>query len=72
MKLDFIWYAICDSEDIYHNTYMETFRVKVIGGWIVRHQMLIDAERDKEHDGWTNCHNSMVFVPDPNHEWEVV
>ncbi len=35
-----------------------TYRAKVIGGWIVRNE---EFERSE----------SMVFVPDPNHQWEI-
>lgn len=38
-----------------------TWRAKVIGGWIVAHII----EGDKEFT------NSMVFIPDPKHEWEI-
>ena len=41
----------------------DTFRAKVIGGWIVK------AYRYGE--GETAGSSSMVFVPDPHHNWKV-
>jgi len=67
----FIWEEINSLENRFGNVYMETFRAKVIGGWIVRQQILLDTEKEEVSEEWANCHNSMVFIPDPNHEWEV-
>lgn len=39
-----------------------TKRMKVFGGWIVLHSDWLVTER------YQIC-ESMVFVPDPNHEW---
>jgi hypothetical protein len=69
--MKFEWEEIYTSEDTFHNVYTETFRAKVVGGWLIRHQMLVDEERERTFDGWSNCHNSMVFIPDPEHLWEV-
>lgn len=69
--MKFEWEEIYTSEDAYENLYMETFRAKVLGGWIVRHQSILDADRANNFDGWSHAQNSMMFVPDPDHEWEV-
>ena len=69
--MKFEWEDIYTSEDAFSNIFMETFRAKVIGGWIVSHQILLDEEKKECLDGWSNAHNSMVFVPDPDHEWEI-
>lgn len=56
-KINFQWEEIDRSSGDFSRTY----RAKVFGGWIV--------------NSW--CHNnsgvceSMVFVPDKNHEWEI-
>jgi len=39
-----------------NSPYASTYRAKVPGGWIVLH--------------WSET-KSMVFIPDPNHEWKV-
>jgi len=69
MKVE--WQEIHCTEDTMENVFMSTYRAKVIGGWIVRQEMLIDADRENIHDGWSNVHNSMVFVPDPTHSWSI-
>lgn len=69
--MKFEWEEIYFSDNYYENVYMETSRAKVIGGWLVRHQMLVDEDRENEFEGWTNSQNTMVFIPDPNHEWDV-
>ena len=47
-------------EDIDPNTK----RMKVFKGWVVLHYNWV------YHDGQPTC-ESMVFVPDPNHGWEL-
>ena len=39
-----------------------TVRAKVFGGWIVHHTWVLNKNEIAE---------SMVFVPDPNHEWVI-
>ena len=53
--MKFLWEALWDNR---HNS--ATHRAKVIGGWIV-HSVVGNSE----------IGTSMVFVPDPNHEWEI-
>lgn len=61
MKIPFEW------EDIYKNFSPNgeficgCDRTKVIGGWIVKSTLFLED----------NHSQSMVFVPDPNHNWEV-
>lgn len=48
-----------------------TWRAPVFGGWIVRHQ---DEYERSIPDHYNTDHVmtfSMVFVPDPNHEWNI-
>ena len=42
----------------------EVLRARVFGGWIVYTENISSETGDS-----TSC--SMVFVPDPNHEWEM-
>lgn len=42
-------------------------RVKVFGGWIVRNNTISYRLIGQQ----TTLSESMVFVPDPNHDWEV-
>jgi len=48
-------------------------RAKVINGWIVK--TFQDVYHYREHLGDVTCGHdfrvAMVFVPDPNHEWEI-
>lgn len=43
-----------------------TKRMKVFGGWIVLH---LHQQNEWLYDGGEPACESMVFVPDPNHEW---
>lgn len=56
-----------DWEEIYRKDKgvldIHTARVKVFGGWIVNNLTLDEVE--------SNQSESMVFVPDPNHEWVI-
>jgi len=56
MKIEFKW------ERMYEDQYCVTARAKVIGGW------LIHPLTESPHK--TIC-ESMIFISDPNHEWEV-
>lgn len=42
-----------------------TYRAKVIGGWIISNDVYTDDSNKR------NITTSMIFVPDPNHEWEI-
>jgi len=49
-----------------------TYRAKVFGGWIVRNFDLTKHQYNNlrpEYLGSTS--ESSVFVPDPNHKWEI-
>ena len=57
MITEFEWEVMLSS------TYSVTSRAKVFGGWIILHESDITYE-----DGY-NSNTSMVFVPDPLHQW---
>lgn len=40
-----------------------TTRAKVFGGWVLHH-LLCDENESSQSE-------SMVFIPDPNHEWQI-
>jgi len=46
----------------------QTHRAKVIGGWIINQVSVLKDNRG--HDQYLS--DSMVFVPDPNHEWLIM
>lgn len=52
------------------NVLYEINRAKVIGGWIVRSLSLFGDE-DSDSEFWQNSSESMVFIPDPKHEWVI-
>lgn len=64
MKIPFKWEDIYQAESpmIY---YFHTIRAKVPGGWLVRNW---DMTTKFEQVCTTE---SMVFISDPNHEWEI-
>lgn len=54
-KITFGWETISEKD------FMETYRSKVIGGWII-----LNCSLEQTHIA-----ESMVFVPDPEHLWKV-
>lgn len=52
-------------ELIQGSAWQNTYRMPVIGGWLVTH-----SEAGENRDG-TTVSQSMTFVPDPNHDWVV-
>jgi len=61
MKIDFKWEIIS-----YFEGFSETKRAKVIGGWIVKCE-----DYDTEVGTYAQS-QSMIFIADPSHEWEVI
>lgn len=68
---NFKWYAIEDSVNSEKNLeyYEETQRARVPGGWLVK--TVISYGTEGESEDWDRRCVSTVFVPDPNHEWNV-
>lgn len=60
MKIEFKW------EGIFKSNNMATERSKVIGGWIIR-----TINWSKIGDNQFNLAESMIFVTDPEHKWEI-
>ncbi len=81
--MKFVWEQICSTEYIKTSPYYEyTWRAKVTGGWIARHEVRSDyrhentAEGDDSMDwietgGFQKSVSTLVFVPDPDHEWKI-
>lgn len=77
MKFD--WVLIYDNSHLKQCAFYEaTYRAKVKGGWLVRHEVLTDYQcpiesenRYVDEEGFQNVNNVMAFVADPNHEWEI-
>lgn len=44
-----------------------TSRAKVFGGWLVYNYTYSTVMKNES----IHCSESMVFIPDPNHEWEI-
>ena len=61
--MEFEW-EILNHDD---GSSFRTFRAKVIGGWLVRNITWYDHD---EFQASSLC-ESMVFVPDPKHEWGI-
>ena len=62
-KIEWLWEMI-DQKQEDKVFYFATYRAKVIGGWLVRNfDVTYNAKSTSE---------SMVFVPDPNHDWVIV
>ena len=66
MLIEFKWERISNA----HNSGggANTYRAKVIGGWLVNNNTYTDViNKGNER----SLSESMVFVPDPNHEWKI-
>lgn len=48
-------------------------RTKVIGGWLVKsyQDVMVSLHEDQPKQEGYEWRESMVFVPDINHEWEI-
>ncbi len=76
----FSWEVIYeDSTGAYFES---TYRAKVIGGWLIRHETCNDYQygsfpgeessaRYVNEEGWQNVSNVITFISDPNHEWSI-
>lgn len=51
--------------------YCATYRAKVFGGWVVRNWDLTMHPYPTATNTNHTVSESMVFVPDPNHEWVI-
>jgi hypothetical protein len=60
--MKFEWQKLAGNEG------SQTWRAKVIGGWILNNFTVIEMTPDR---GMRNGSESMVFVPDPDHKWSV-
>ncbi len=82
--MKFFWDEIYETQEHDFSFYEATYRAPVPGGWLVRHEVRTDFQyccidtcaddpinhRHIDTEGYQNLSNTMVFVPDPNHEWE--
>ena len=48
-----------------------TLRAKVIGGCLIRQNGVSTYENDSFEKFCYSTESSMIFVPDPNHEWVI-
>lgn len=78
-KIKFEWEEINDHGVSYTQTCaLTTWRAKVFGGWLVRYEALMNYRYENledsdfiEDEGYQKHRDSMIFLPDPNHEWEI-
>lgn len=83
MKIE--WEEIYNNIHIENKTHLEaTYRARVYGGWLIRHETLCDYHYENDHDvedqkllhryiheeGYQNVKNNIIFVPDRNHFWK--
>lgn len=60
-KIEWLWEKLDEN----------TFRAKVIGGWLILHTNHIVITDSKKRDGVSQS-ESMTFVCDRDHEWVIV
>lgn len=64
--MKFEWEEINNFENGYGQ---RTFRGKIYGGWIIKSITHLTFGRyDNDYEA---CSESMIFVPDANHEWVI-
>ena len=81
--MKFEWEEIYNNSHIQHCSFFEaTYRAKVINGWLIRHEVCTDyqyeympeeeeAARCIHDEGYQNVTNTITFIADPKHEWEI-
>jgi hypothetical protein len=72
MKIPFYWETltiakVCEKATSLWSQGL-TFRAKIHGGWIVRHSWTEIQITNDDTETEIPC-ESMLFIPDPNHEW---
>lgn len=79
MKIKFEWEEIDNNNEQKEQNWWEaTYRAKVIGGWLVRHECaheyIFYSSEDENHDvgeEWAKRFYTMIFIPDIDHKWEI-
>lgn len=68
--MKFVWEKIWskEQEKVF---YCGTYRAKVHGGWVVRNWDLTMHPYDGAANNNHTVSESMVFIPDPNHNWKI-
>jgi hypothetical protein len=67
--MEIVWEEIyCDMPDEYM---LSTYRAKVFGGWLVRHQTESMIGKVDGFDDIWQASETMCFVADPSHEWVI-
>jgi hypothetical protein len=82
--MKFEWQEIYNNSEIKSSPYFEaTYRAKVHGGWLVKHETFCDYQYEDKvfdetnlrrfiHDeGYQDIKNVITFISDPNHEWTI-
>lgn len=77
--MKFEWEEISNNSDKKGENWWEsTYRAKVIGGWLIRHECAYEyiyhLKKDLTHDieeEWNKRNHSMIFISDPAHLWEI-
>lgn len=64
MKIKFDWEEIWEKKNEVYFTYVA--RAKVYGGWLIKDMTQCDFKRE-----YFQFTSSLVFIPDPDHCWEV-
>lgn len=68
-KPKFYWEKLFEEIDNSTSSIVETHRTKIIGGWLLR--TLTFTELPTHGHGSSSMNVSMLFIADPNHEWDI-
>ena len=82
--MKFEWQKIYESEANINHFCEITYRTKVVGGWLIRHQTFTDYQYPTNHDvdikllrryveseGFQCVENVIQFIHDPTHDWKI-
>lgn len=84
MKIE--WEEIYNNSDMRTCSYFEaTYRSRVIGGWLIRHETCTDYQyacvgdcednpthRHVNEEGFQDTKNVIIFISDPQHKWDEI
>jgi hypothetical protein len=84
MKL--VWEEIYNNSNVENISFFEaTYRAKVIGGWLIRHETCVDyqygcsdrcednpSHRHINEEGYQDIKNVIIFLPDSCNKWDEI
>jgi len=73
-EIEFEWEEINNNSKIEDQNWFEaTYRAKVFGGWLIRHEICNNYSYELEDgdEGYLERRNNLIFIPDCMHDWKI-